>query len=676
MAIHIKKENRGKFTATKKRTGKTTEELTHSKNPLTRKRAIFSQNAKKWKHQTGGYTDVDIQGYSDDSPYSDEDYLYINGNNITMAQTGRPLTAVSLDEYDNILGIHDLEPYSGEYEFEGADRVLEIPKGQVGIDPRLQRIQSLKKKYDSIETFYDKGKKEKTDLYNQMNAIRQDIKNKPYQVQTVSSNPALPLNTNTGLVNDLDFSRSKEINLPFVDKYNSSNLYENNKNIIPEKEDITPVTTSKKSKFKSKQVIKKPISYWTNKNSTEKKFIPLIEDNSVNIPKEVELLDNYHSHYDQMERYFNPQTKIEEPTFKQGIAGYYKNKAQLGTINYSKSFGENQPTPDDLLYSLPKYKKVLNGQRPKYLLTKDEYESLNDPFYKEHYHKSGDSYFMNDPYKGTGNTWQPDDVDTFYSNKPVLRENKTNSSKPISMSFDNPLELQALNYRKLKNNSVLAPYRGSVNLKTPELYQESLEPYMNNVREQRNALLQQLNPNTSQGQAVLSGINSNMLNSMNQVTGEVNRNNQQALTNYLNQVQETANKQSMFNYENDLRYSNDIAQLRATQDENDINYMDSLANMNAKRLQAKNRFLTTAIETGLPSEALNIQDDGVTFDVTKIPYQFYNRLQGTTPTESKPIKMNGQYYNVKKDANGKSYYEPVDIRMQYGGKFKKYSMSK
>jgi len=40
--------------ATQKATGKTTEELTHSKNPLTRKRAIFAQNAKKWKHQDGG----------------------------------------------------------------------------------------------------------------------------------------------------------------------------------------------------------------------------------------------------------------------------------------------------------------------------------------------------------------------------------------------------------------------------------------------------------------------------------------------------------------------------------------------------------------------------------------------------------------------------------------------
>jgi len=40
--ISINPANRGKFNATKKRTGKTTEELTHSKNPLTRKRAIFA----------------------------------------------------------------------------------------------------------------------------------------------------------------------------------------------------------------------------------------------------------------------------------------------------------------------------------------------------------------------------------------------------------------------------------------------------------------------------------------------------------------------------------------------------------------------------------------------------------------------------------------------------------
>ena len=48
--IEIKPENKGKFTATKKATGKSTEELTHSKNPLTRKRANFAKMAKRgWK---------------------------------------------------------------------------------------------------------------------------------------------------------------------------------------------------------------------------------------------------------------------------------------------------------------------------------------------------------------------------------------------------------------------------------------------------------------------------------------------------------------------------------------------------------------------------------------------------------------------------------------------------
>lgn len=58
--IYIKPENRGKFTETKRRTGKTTEELTHSKNPLTRKRAIFAQNAAKWHHSFGG--ELNTQG--------------------------------------------------------------------------------------------------------------------------------------------------------------------------------------------------------------------------------------------------------------------------------------------------------------------------------------------------------------------------------------------------------------------------------------------------------------------------------------------------------------------------------------------------------------------------------------------------------------------------------------
>jgi len=55
--IHIKPENKGKFTAYKQRTGKTTEEALHSPNAHVRQMANFARNAAKWKHEKGGVVD-------------------------------------------------------------------------------------------------------------------------------------------------------------------------------------------------------------------------------------------------------------------------------------------------------------------------------------------------------------------------------------------------------------------------------------------------------------------------------------------------------------------------------------------------------------------------------------------------------------------------------------------
>lgn len=52
--IHIKKSHEGRFTAYKKRTGKTTEEALHSKDPHVRAMANFARNAAKWNHAFGG----------------------------------------------------------------------------------------------------------------------------------------------------------------------------------------------------------------------------------------------------------------------------------------------------------------------------------------------------------------------------------------------------------------------------------------------------------------------------------------------------------------------------------------------------------------------------------------------------------------------------------------------
>jgi hypothetical protein len=58
--IHIKKKNRGKFTESAKRAGKSVQEYARDvlNNPnattLQKRRANFARNAKKWKHQEGG----------------------------------------------------------------------------------------------------------------------------------------------------------------------------------------------------------------------------------------------------------------------------------------------------------------------------------------------------------------------------------------------------------------------------------------------------------------------------------------------------------------------------------------------------------------------------------------------------------------------------------------------
>ncbi len=59
--IHIKPENRGKFTALKKRTGHSASWFKEHGTPAQKKMAVFALNARKWKHEDGG----PLQQYAD-----------------------------------------------------------------------------------------------------------------------------------------------------------------------------------------------------------------------------------------------------------------------------------------------------------------------------------------------------------------------------------------------------------------------------------------------------------------------------------------------------------------------------------------------------------------------------------------------------------------------------------
>lgn len=62
-SIHIKPENRGKFTALKKRTGKSASWFKAHGTPAQRKMATFALNARKWHHGEGGYLGDDDEEY-------------------------------------------------------------------------------------------------------------------------------------------------------------------------------------------------------------------------------------------------------------------------------------------------------------------------------------------------------------------------------------------------------------------------------------------------------------------------------------------------------------------------------------------------------------------------------------------------------------------------------------
>ena len=87
--IHIKKKNRGKFT--EYCGGNVTQECINrakkSGNPTLKKRSVFAENARAWKHQDGGVARkrLDLKGLRSDPAFKQFDW-YIHDDNINALQ--------------------------------------------------------------------------------------------------------------------------------------------------------------------------------------------------------------------------------------------------------------------------------------------------------------------------------------------------------------------------------------------------------------------------------------------------------------------------------------------------------------------------------------------------------------------------------------------------------------
>lgn len=118
--IHIKPENRGKFTALKERTGKSATWFKEHGTPAQKKMAIFALNSRKWEHKDGGLLN-DYSNYINDTynPNMEKvSKLFAGGGNLEgNREANTPLGAIVPKEYQNAADLAyaglEFTPYVG-----------------------------------------------------------------------------------------------------------------------------------------------------------------------------------------------------------------------------------------------------------------------------------------------------------------------------------------------------------------------------------------------------------------------------------------------------------------------------------------------------------------------------------------------------------------------------------
>ena len=97
--IHIKPENRGKFTRLKERTGKSATWFKQHGTPEQKKMATFALNAKKWKHADGGEIPPELYERSDYQGSNEP--VYVNPFTGKPLATGAITPAFTLEDFAN-----------------------------------------------------------------------------------------------------------------------------------------------------------------------------------------------------------------------------------------------------------------------------------------------------------------------------------------------------------------------------------------------------------------------------------------------------------------------------------------------------------------------------------------------------------------------------------------------
>lgn len=518
--------------------------------------------------------------------------------NITMSGINYPVEAYNANTMEYL----DLMQPNQEYQFDGVDDVLEIPQAKFGIQKMQAEGKVRIKKTsngnfigdDGYEYGYDKNK-------NQFYKINKFT-------EVIVPNNAIEV---------VDFNLTQEEKNKFL------------KNILPE-------VQIKGKKPKATDYFQKPITKFPNSfnlsynavdstsNYSENTPVEAIGNSNLRVGDKVDtvgrtpvknfetanknpLKEDWVNEWGEVDSSFKDKSFEQQQKFAKNYIKSYYPEYYNGLSKSFKGFNIDKMTSDK------KFGNITNQLRPS--LITGNINNLSN-------HKLSDlNFFETDP------TNPEDGIGIF----PIV---KSSSPFPVledtpylldRQKEDIPLELknlgkldtrdyssQYLSNAKLRNNRVMAPYFRRSDLALPELYQEDVSPYLGNINRMVRGAMQNINSNSTVGQAAYQQLASNAAFQSNAVQGQVaNRNLERKIT-WNNTVAGIKSQQSQIDDANRAGYTDDWMKTLAAKDnvDNLIDLQAAQFKMNKQR-EGNQNMMNAAISSMInPNYDLQIDNEG------------------------------------------------------------------
>ena len=207
------------------------------------------------------------------------------------------------------------------------------------------------------------------------------------------------------------------------------------------------------------------------------------------------------------------------------------------------------------------------------------------------------------------------EVGAYIPPKDIENEIDINADVPIGR-INRDMSLNAMRQIMLNNRSVDLPYRTEVPNRTYKYNEIDATPQLNRIAASTNQQLQNVNMNTSQGQAVANAIAARNLGVENQTLNQIGQQNRQIRTQTDNMNVQALNNFDLLQEQANANYTNEVYQTLAARDQAKVQQADLLDQAIRERRNTDNAF--TMMNIANP----NFKIDPRTGEVVRIKKSF------------------------------------------------------